>query len=595
MARADDTSVWTGRQLTTQWLLSADHAAPIVFALCRQTLDHRGDAAVSYRVHGQDDAWTPEAWRAWLREQHLTAERQLAVSLLIVSETLEPSGAVRECALERRRADVDGPFSGRPARIEFLGPARAVRLYEVDAHQRLIELPPEPELAESPQADIYMDGEEAALAAHVGASFLLLSRRAPTLAESVAGFCAIFHLDRGGEVIGCGIGWHGPQPYAIVAEFPRMNLPLALPPEQESLVCRALEANRLVRHETRLDPQGLMVMATDRSARNVFAVRPDSGRARVLPYETVCAPGSEDQRRWIHYAETHQGGTLLDAYDDGLSQALVVLMADATGRVWRYRIDPDGVEVAREAADDAAVAEHFRASHCVPGAEPALAAGPGDTRPGAPPADRVRGLIRSLRDAADARPSAVGTGLRELAETCSALGLERIAAAASEGAREVRHGRGATARMLEDLLPRLERLLVEEQVSRPLAADEPDARLADPIRFPLASHHLAEAARCLEARLPAAAVFHGMAAARAALAAAEVLSGRDAALGHAWTAMLRAAGTSDQLPNAARQALAEVERAWLLSGADSVDKYTEREAEVLLAGVDALVRRLAEA
>lgn len=585
MARADDSIVWTGRQLTTRWLLTPDHAAPAVFALCRQTLDHRGDAVVAYHVHGYDGALSPDGWRAWLAGHGLCGERQLAVSLLIISETLDPSGAVRECALERRRADVDGPFSGRPARVEFLGPARAVRLYEVDAHQRLIELAAEQELAEGPAADVLLDGEEAALRAHLGDGFGMLCRRAPLLAESAAGFCAIFHLDHDGDVIGCGLGWHGPQAYAIVADFPRMSQPLALPPDVEPPVRAALDAKGLIRKEVRIDAKGLAVMATDASGHGVHIVRLDGGRAVVTPYRASPEAGSEDQRRWIRFAEDHQGACLLDAYADGLSDALVVLMVDPTDRVWRYRVDADGLEIDRELAEDTAVAQRYRAAR-----QPGGASAPGV------PAEQVRGLIAGLRETAGGRPAAIDAGLKNFAEACAALGFPRTAAAASESARAAPPGPAAAGRALGDLLPRLERLLSEEQDPPLMGADEPrPAEPGQPIRFPLASHHLAEATRSLSGRLPAGAMFHAMAAARAALTAAGVLVGRDATAGHDWSTMLRAAAASPALPNAARQALAAVERAWLLAGADAVDKYTEREAEMVGEVVEALVRRLAEA
>jgi len=206
------------------------------------------------------------------------------------------------------------------------------------------------------------------------------------------------------------------------------------------------------------------------------------------------------------------------------------------------------------------------------------------------PSDHIRGLIRGLRDA---RPATVGTTLKELADACSALGLVRSAAAAQAGAAEVRPDRATTGPLLEDLLPRLERLLSEEQGSSaglpsPITVSRPDLA-----RFPLASHHLAEAARCLEVRLPTAAVFHGMAAARIALAACDILPGGGLSAGAAWTAMLRAAATSTRLPDAARPLLAEMETVWFMAGADSVEKYTEREAEALVGGVRMLIQRLA--
>jgi hypothetical protein len=66
-------------------------------------------------------------------------------------------------------------------------------------------------------------GKEQALRTVIGPSPTLLDRREASLLEARIGLSSIIHLRRaGGALLGCGIGWHGPLPYVLVADFPRV-------------------------------------------------------------------------------------------------------------------------------------------------------------------------------------------------------------------------------------------------------------------------------------------------------------------------------------------------------------------------------------
>lgn len=341
---------------------------PVAYGIFRETTHPDGRITASYRMQGEAVPLNHDAFHRWLLHHKLGGPKGLGLSLLVIREVLLATGAIRECVIERRRGAVDGPLSGDPARVEFVGPARSVRLYAVDAQGRLTEaapttLPPLPHQGISEG----FSGEEHAIREHFGQSAMVLDRRSPTLFEEVAGLSSIVHVREQDGETGCGVGWHGPMVYLLVGDFPRLDHGLALPFAEEEAVAAAVRRHDLVRHEMRFDPRGLGVVASARDGRHLFIVRPDGEGARVEPFapgESVV--GSNDQRRWIRYAEAHEGRIALDVYQDGASDELIVLTGDGSGQVWRHRIDPDGVEVACGPANETAVAMLYRASH-IPG------------------------------------------------------------------------------------------------------------------------------------------------------------------------------------------------------------------------------------
>ncbi len=146
----------------------------------------------------------------------------------------------------------------------------------------------------------------------------------------MVGLDSILHvrLPDGSEV-GCGIGWHGPVPFVLPAAFPRFSAPLALSAEHEAAVQATLARDNLVRHETRLDHHGLAVLTRRRGSEQLFLLRADGGTVTAEPY--AASPdkvASEDQARWMRYAETYEHLAMLDAWRDGDSDDLLVV----TGR-----------------------------------------------------------------------------------------------------------------------------------------------------------------------------------------------------------------------------------------------------------------------
>ncbi len=368
MATAGKTELWNGPQHPPRWM--SEHGnlpAPVSFAVCRETLTPEGGLITAYTVLGDIAALTPLDFRQWLLRHRLAGADGIGLSLLVIRETLDREGLISDCIIERRRGALDGPLCGAPARIAFRGPAGAVRLYAIEAGDRLTEIPPSalirrPCAIEASSLQESFSGEERALRARFGPTALVVGRRAPTVSEDMIGLSSIVHVRTGDAEVGCGIGWHGPVAYTLVAAFPRFDQGPALPSADERAVAAAIETHRLVRHETRHDTAGPGVVARRRDGPELFIVRPDGGGATVTPYTPDPASvGSPDQRRWMRYAEAHEARTILDAYQDGGSDDLIVLTGDTDGEVWRHRIDTDGVEIGRDPANDTAVAVRHRA------------------------------------------------------------------------------------------------------------------------------------------------------------------------------------------------------------------------------------------
>src|SRR5262249_38204546 len=150
-------------------------------------------------------------------------------------------------------------------------------------------------------------GEDAAVRDFLGPGSLIIDRRSPSLFEDLLGLSAVIHARRpGGGVIGCGVGWHGDVAFVLAADFPRHDGSLAAPPRLEEAVANAIRTRDLIRHETRVDEQGLAVIARERGRRSLVTIRVLGQATRIDPY----TPGrgaamTDDQRRWMTYAETY--------------------------------------------------------------------------------------------------------------------------------------------------------------------------------------------------------------------------------------------------------------------------------------------------
>ena len=567
----------------------------------------------------------------WLSRRRLAGPDKLALAVLIIRETLDEAGLIRDCVLERRRGAVDGPLHGEPARIEFAGAARMVRLYRVLRDGRLTEVAASTDsLPPRRRAPEHFAGEQRALRERFGATARILDVRQPTLFEDMAGLDSIahVHLPEGREV-GCGIGWHGTIPFILQADFPRFGAPLTLPPQDEAAVEALVVQHDLMRHETRLDEQGLGVLARRRGGVDLFLIRVKQGTATMRPYQ----PGAEtdpsdDQARWMRYAETYEKLTVLDSWHDDSTTDLIVLTGEANGQAWRHHIDEDGVETWRKPDDDAAAAV-LHGERLFPGTLAAADAAEFEQEPEAleleaedvlpPPPDSLLAKVEAyvttlaaLHDAGALAAAAVATAavpenalqlLRDIPETladltadASAMELRRVLSQVQDG----RIGPKRFSRLLSQIEARLMhelatvRLVLLSPGQWRMLHDPPLTGAAVEDEFPELAYDLEEAGQCLALRRPTASAFHAMRVVEHGLAvasrqAAVELLGDDRRWSRIMT-RLRAAARPELADVAS--ALVEVRRCWRGTTLMPEHKYTEAEAERLLQAVKAFVATL---
>lgn len=302
----------------------------------------------------------------------------------------------------------------------------------------------------------------------------MIDSREPTLFEDMVGLSTIVHVQTpDGLERGCGVGWHGNLPFILEADFPRFAGPPALPPEDETAVVAALQGDELVRGETRYDEIGNAVIARRRGSDALVMLRPSPGKLTVEPYTPNRDAAGPDQQRWMNYAESYEGLTVLDAWRDGATEDVIVLTGDLSGQIWRHHIDSDGVETWRKTDDDAAVGTLHR-EHLFPGTLAAADAEasygervPDTDQPAAAAtADRsllsrvenyVRALsaLRAAQDTVDGSPEVAVTHVRELSAALEALEAHVAAALA----------RQAMARLDPLVLARIEEPLRQELAS----------------------------------------------------------------------------------------------------------------------------------
>jgi hypothetical protein len=185
-----------------------------------------------------------------------------------------------------------------------------------------------------------------AVRASCGEGARILSTRQPTVLEAMVGIASILHVARAdGREVGCGIIWHGPLAVALQADFPRFDLTPALSVAQSTALAALLDAERLIACETREDELGLAVVTSRCGAGDLMLARFDGETPTLVPYRPgYPADVTPDQQQWLHYIETYEALTVLDAYRDGTSTALIVLTGDADGAVFRHHVDSDGIE-----------------------------------------------------------------------------------------------------------------------------------------------------------------------------------------------------------------------------------------------------------
>jgi hypothetical protein len=606
---------------------------PVEFVVCRITSRPDGNETLAYHAADEPGPLTEAAFPRWLTRHRLLGADRLALAVLIIREVIDEAGLIRACTLERRRGALDGPLHGDPARVEFTGPARMVRVYRVLRDGRLTEVAGTSDVLPARRhSSEHLAGEQSALRAQFGPAARMIDAREPTLFETMAGFDSIVHVRlEDGREIGCGIGWHGPVPFVLPADFPRFAAVLALTPENEAAVQAVLARDNLVRHETRLDSDGLAVVARRRGGEQLLLLRGSAGSVSIAPYRASADhAASDDQARWMRYAETYEHLTMLDAWRDGDTDDLLVLTGEVNGQVWRHHIDRDGVETWRKPDAEAAAGLLYR-EHVSPGTLAAADADRSAATPAAPPptladadapddapADSLLAKVeayvaavaalRGAREAAaeDTRQAATLTHLRALQPALETLGAEHAAAEARTLLLQVEDGRIRPAR-LPKALARLEERLPEELAGIRLLTLAPSQwrHLLDPapfgaaveFAFPEAAYDIEEAALCLAIRRPSAAVYHCMRVVECGLA---VLGGslRTDLLGEdrQWMRIMgrlreaaRAAGPDQP---GVLSALEHVRRCWRGARLVPAEKYTEAEAERLFRAAGAFMSAL---
>jgi len=572
-----------------------------------------------------------------LLERNLAGPERLSVSVLVIREQLDEAGLIREGVLERRRGGVDGPYFGNVARIEFTGAARLVRRFRVSRDGRLTELPPDDDTGVAP-APTEPDtesfaGEDEAVRAYLGPDAVILDRRPPNLFEDLLGLSGIVHARRAdGVEVGCGVGWHGGTPFVLAADFPRHGRPLIPPPDLEAAVENAVRTRDLIRYETRLDDQGFYVIARERGRQSLVAIRLEGRATRIDPY----VPGptdaaNEDQRRWMTYAETYEARTILDSWRNGDSDEIAVLTMDPDQEAWLHIIDADGIEIARQADNEAAAAVLYRerlnppedtqispdlpAAGVMPDGFPAIEAREPEYEAEADSLltkvlawSRVTTLLNAaitgggpgIRGAPPGSPGAMHQ-LSALIEPLTALhapfsvgSLRRLIAQTEAGTMSA----ASFATVLDDLITRLRdelaltRVVVLSSALLPPDDEPPFGPLVE-LHFPEVTYDVEEAVQCLALRRSTAAVLHAMKVMRHGLQVIERLLSTPRLTDLSWAqligAVLSVAGDQHELV----ETLVRVRRAWRAPGLLPADKYTEEEAEAVLVAVAAFMKSLA--
>ena len=461
MNNFDENEIWTAPQLAARLAaLKGVAPRPACHVIYRATIRPGSGAErrewSGYELPEEAERRDERFFEHWLLDRDLAGAERLSVSVLVIRETLDEAGLVREGVLERRRGGADGPLHGKAARVEFTGAACCVRQYQALRDGRLVEAPVDADAAlpgaDDPDATGFA-GEDAAVHAFLGSGAVILDRRAPTLFEDLLGLSGIVHARRGnGSEIGCGVGWHGTVAFVLAGAFPQLSAKLLPPPDLAAAVEQAARTQDLIVHETRLDDQGFCVIARKRGERTLLVLRREGEGLRSAPYVPASLTGSpagssigtptgtpptgtpptgtpidvplgsslditEDQRRWVRYAGTYEARTVLDAWRNGDGGEIAVLTVDTDGEAWRHIVDTDGIELSRRSDNEAAAAVLHRERLTPPVEEPAATVLAHDAAPAEQPAP-AGSLLTKAR--AYMRVTVL---LHSATEACSADGL----------------------------------------------------------------------------------------------------------------------------------------------------------------------------
>jgi hypothetical protein len=614
MSSAEGGEQWTDPQLGAQLMaLTGVAPRPVVHVVFRSTQRADGELTEGFEIAGEAPLPGADALDAWVARRLPGADR-LAISVLVIRETLDARGMIVQCLLERRRGAPDGPLHGDPARVDFTGAAGSVRLFRSHPDGRLTEIAPAADSTPlRPRPPEQFAGEHKALQARFGAGIHILDSREPTLFEDMIGLSTVVHLRAGdGREVSCGIGWHGNVPFVLDADFPCFAGPQELSPEDEALLSTALRHDDLVRGETRFDEFGIAIMARRRASDALFLLRPGSGAIRVEPYSPGRSAAGPDQQRWMNFAESYEGLAVLDAWHDGTTDDVMVLTGDLSGQIWRHHIDLDGVESWRKTDDEAAIGAVHR-ERLFPGSLAPADSERDDTDQAAASQEsfaaedsllaRVEAYVcavASLRIAvanADTAPDVAVSYVRVLHAALETLGAH-VAAAMTWPL----IGRPDTA-----ALGRIEEPLRQElAATRCIVVPLPRAGLVEPDEAPFGlevaadfqstGYDIEEASTCLALRRPTASVFHCMrvlesgisiCARRAKVVDPLTAPERD------WQTILRLLqGGADTGAAAALMALNTVRRRWRTARLVLADRYTEEGAEQIFQAVCRFMRAL---
>jgi hypothetical protein len=601
MTTSEDREQWTGPRLTARLIaLKGVAPTPVLHVIFRSTRRADGSLLEGYQGPGEPQPIAANDFEHWLTSRLGSTDR-LAVAVLVIRETLDTQGMILQCTIERRRGSADGPYFGDPVRVDFAGAATAVRLYRSHPDGRLTEIAPTsnsaPPRLHSPEQ---FAGEHKALQARFGPQVQIIDSRGPTLFEDMVGLTTVAHVHTtDGRDIGCGIGWFGDMPFILEAGFPNFAAPLDLSDTDEALVDAALRENGLLRGATRRDQIGIAVTARRQGSDALHLIRPSADGALIEPLLLSREAAGPDQQRWIRYAETYEGLTVLDVWRDGGSDDVIVLTGDAGGQLWRHRIDIDGVETWRTPDDDAAIGAAHR-ERLFPGTLADTDAAPGASNTFV---QDTEGSLLALTEACDRAMAALHSARETPHHLVDALpALEQLGAHVTAASVRALQGRfdpdqvAALEPMLRQELATVHCLVIPASRARLFRHDEPPfgARVAH--AFPASAYDIAEAALCLALRRPTACAFHCTRIVERAISAfARACTVNDLLADgeRDWDAILRALNRDgDTAP--AFSALQAVRRRWrgVLLAVD--DKHTEEEAEGIFTSVAALMHTLAE-
>jgi len=609
--------VWTGAQLAAR-LAELRGLAPAVaqHVVHRATTDPAAPARSGYLVPGEARRLTPSAFDFWLARRGLAGVERLAVSVLAINERLTANGDIEACELDYRRGAVDGPHHGSPARITFTGPARLARFYQAVPDGALIEIAPNPDAAPAavpsgfgtsgfgppgfgasghgatatvaPLAEPEIDAlaaMHAAVRSTCGEGARILDTRQPTVLETMVGIASVLHvalLDA--REVQCGIVWHGPLAVALQADFPRFDVAPVLSAQQSAALQALLDAEGLVACETRQDEHGLAVVTRRRASGELLLARFD-GTAVALSHYLPGRPDdvTRDQALWLQYIETFEGLGVLDAYHDAASNGLVVLTADADGTILRHHVDSEGIEAWRGPETGSAVGmlhqERIRggvAPVATPmGPTPSPAAGP------EPSPDRASDAVVDAPSAVSPTIASPGDALSPPALSPPALS-PRAPPSPPTPSPPIPSGPTPPT--------------VASPSDSPPVLGQPPFGAAVEANFPASAYDIDEATRCLLLRRPTAAVFHCQRILEQGLHAHGLWRGvvePPSPTGQRWRSMI-ADLKHDEADADLIAALDAVRRGWRGARLEVGAKYTEEEAERIVALVAAFMRRLAE-